>query len=71
VVTGPMEHGDGMIIMSSNWGAELCAEGSAITTPSEQSVYSKAELEEMAESVAFWWHSIDRPPEHTFYNVEY
>jgi len=54
VVTGRMEHGDGMIIMSSNCGAELYAEGSVVTTPSEQSVYSKAQLDEVAESVGYW-----------------
>ena len=58
-MTGRMEHGDLIIIMSSNCGAELDAEDSVITTPSEKTVYSKAELEEMAESVGFWWHSID------------
>ena len=35
------------------------AEDSVVTTPSEKTVYNKAELEEMAESVSFWWHSID------------
>jgi hypothetical protein len=58
-VTGRMEHGDLIIIMSSDYGAELCAEGSVMATPSRKTVYSKTELEEMAESVGFWWHSID------------
>ena len=57
MVTGRMERVDGMIIMSSNSGAELCAE--VITTPYEQSVYSNAQLEEMAEPVGYWWHSLD------------
>jgi len=30
-----------------------------MTTPSRKTAYSKPKLEEMAESVGFWWHSID------------
>jgi hypothetical protein len=30
-----------------------------MATPSRKTEYSKAQLEEMAESVGFWWHSID------------
>jgi tRNA (mo5U34)-methyltransferase len=30
-----------------------------MTTPSPKTAYSKAQLEEMAESVGYWWHSID------------
>jgi len=30
-----------------------------MTTPPTKTVYTKKQLEEMAESVGFWWHSID------------
>ena len=56
-MTGRMEHGDLIIIMSSDYGPELYLEGSVTTMPS--ATYNKAELEEMAESVGYWWHSID------------
>ena len=32
---------------------------SIMTTPSAKTKYSKAQLEEMAASVGYWWHSID------------
>ena len=30
-----------------------------MTIPSIKTVYNKTQLEEMAESVGYWWHSID------------
>ena len=30
-----------------------------MTTPSRKTAYSKAQLEEMAVPVDYWWHSID------------
>jgi len=33
-----------------------------MTTLSTKTAYNKAQLEEMAESVGFWWHSIDLEP---------
>ncbi len=48
-MTGRMEHGDLIIIMSSDYGAELYSEGSVITTRSAKTAYNKVQLEEMAE----------------------
>jgi hypothetical protein len=58
-VTGRVEHGDLIIIMSSDYGAELYSEGSVMTARPEKTASSKAQLEEMAESVGFWGQRLD------------